>query len=132
MTPDGLARAQIRSADVEALLEAVGARFVLCPRRRRPKGRTWDNAGRVEDVATGSAAGPAGAYLVRHGLARAGEPFTLRQGRFVGRPSAMRVTVTGPVATIRTSPATCGWSRPGRSTGSTYPFRMTPTLDVEH
>ena len=98
VTPDGLARAQIRSADFEALLEAAGARFVYVLDVAGREGRTWDNAGRVEDVATGSAAGPAGAYLVRHGLARAGEPFTVRQGRFVGRPSAMRVTVTGPVA----------------------------------
>ena len=32
------------------------------------EGRTWDNAGTVEDIATGSAAGPAAAYLHAHGL----------------------------------------------------------------
>ena len=37
----------------------VGAKFAYVLDPQRPEGRTWDNAGRVEDVATGSAAGPA-------------------------------------------------------------------------
>jgi PhzF family phenazine biosynthesis protein len=58
------------------------------------EGRTWDNDGRVEDVATGSAAGPVGAYLVRHGLeSPTGAEITLHQGRFVGRPSQIRIQV---------------------------------------
>jgi predicted PhzF superfamily epimerase YddE/YHI9 len=60
------------------------------------EGRTWDNDGRVEDVATGSAAGPAAAYLVTHHLARAGEALTLAQGRFLNRPSELHATVSGP------------------------------------
>ena len=34
-------------------------------------GRTWDNFGLVEDIATGSAAGPVGAFLVKNKLAEA-------------------------------------------------------------
>ena len=59
------------------------------------EGRTWDNAGRVEDIATGSAAGPIGAYLVRYGKAQAGKDIILHQGSFVGRPSQITVRVTG-------------------------------------
>jgi predicted PhzF superfamily epimerase YddE/YHI9 len=43
------------------------------------------NAGAVEDVATGSAAGPAAAYLIAHGLAAEGESIIINQGRFLGR-----------------------------------------------
>ena len=51
--------------------------------------RTWDNFGLVEDVTTGSAAGPAAAYLVTRGLAEQGVPIELAQGRFAGRPSKL-------------------------------------------
>ena len=45
----------------------------------------------MEDVATGSAAGPVGAYLYRHGRFAPHEPITLRQGRFVGRDSEIGI-----------------------------------------
>jgi len=95
VTPHGLARARICTADFEDLLEKIGAKFVYVFDAEGREGRTWDNAGAVEDVATGSAAGPTSAYLVRHGVADAEKPFVLRQGRFVGRPSEIRVEVTG-------------------------------------
>jgi trans-2,3-dihydro-3-hydroxyanthranilate isomerase len=91
----GLERAAITHPQFEALLAQIGAKFVYVFDVARLEGRTWDNGGRVEDVATGSAAGPLGAYLVRYGRARPGEAITLRQGRFVGRPSEMTVRVTG-------------------------------------
>ena len=50
-----------------------------------------DEAHMVEDVATGSAAGPVGAYLYRHGRFAPHEPITLRQGRFVGRDSEIGI-----------------------------------------
>lgn len=96
VTPDGLARARIRAADFEGLLENIGAKFVYVFDAEGREGRTWDNAGAVEDIATGSAAGPTGAYLVRHRIVDAGKSFVLRQGRFVGRPSEIRVEVSGP------------------------------------
>lgn len=63
----GLDRARIVAGDFEERLASVGAKFVFDPEQR--EGRTWDNAGAIEDVATGSAAGPAAAFLVAHGLA---------------------------------------------------------------
>jgi len=95
VTPNGLARARIRVADFDGLLEKIGAKFVYVFDAEGLEGRTWDNAGAVEDIATGSAAGPTGAYLVRHWVAEAEKPFVLRQGRFVGRPSEIRVEVAG-------------------------------------
>jgi trans-2,3-dihydro-3-hydroxyanthranilate isomerase len=62
----GLEQARISHPNFEALPQEVGAKFVYVLDPERPEGRTWDNAGRVEDVATGSAAGPAAGYLMRH------------------------------------------------------------------
>jgi trans-2,3-dihydro-3-hydroxyanthranilate isomerase len=93
VTASGLERAQIVTDDLEARLAQIGAKFAYVLDARNREGRTWDNLGRVEDIATGSAAGPVAGYLVKHGLARAGVEMLLRQGRFVGRPSEMRVMV---------------------------------------
>jgi trans-2,3-dihydro-3-hydroxyanthranilate isomerase len=103
-----LARARISRPDVEARIAAVGAKFVYVLDVGNREGRTWDNSGAVEDVATGSAAGPAAAYLHEHGLADPGTPVRLAQGRFVGRPSTITVTratdghlwVGGPVRPV--------------------------------
>lgn len=98
VTTNGLERAKIRAGNFEGLLETVGAKFAYVFDVEGREGRTWDNAGAVEDVATGSAAGPTGAFLVRHGVVAAEKPLVFRQGRFVGRPSEMRVEVAGPAA----------------------------------
>jgi trans-2,3-dihydro-3-hydroxyanthranilate isomerase len=87
-----------------ALLETSGAKFVYVLDPDRPEGRTWDNAGRVEDVATGSAAG----YLLHHRIRPAREPLLVHQGRSTGRPSTIevhpspdgRLWVGGPVAPV--------------------------------
>jgi trans-2,3-dihydro-3-hydroxyanthranilate isomerase len=47
----------------------------------------------VEDPATGSAAGPLGAYLALHGLAGMPGRVLVRQGEQVGRPSELHVDV---------------------------------------
>jgi PhzF family phenazine biosynthesis protein len=44
-----------------------------------------------EDPATGSAAGPLGAYLAEHGLAGMPGSLLIRQGEQVGRPSELHV-----------------------------------------
>ncbi len=85
--PEALARAAIKGSDLEPLLATLGAKFVLVLDVAGPEVRTWDNLGRAEDVATGSAAGPAAAYLFRLGLADPGLPLEIAQGRFAGRPS---------------------------------------------
>ena len=104
----GLGSARISHPDFERLLGPSGAKFVYVLDPDRPEGRTWDNAGRVEDVATGSAAGPAAGYLLHHGVHPAGEPLLIHQGQFTGRPSTIevrpgpdgRLWVGGPVAPV--------------------------------
>lgn len=104
----GLEQARICRPDFEALLHEVGAKFVYVLDPEQPEGRTWDNAGRVEDVATGSAAGPAAGYLMRHRVRPDDEPLLLHQGQYTGRPSIMRVRpepdgrlwVGGPVTPV--------------------------------
>lgn len=91
VTAEGLARAKIGVDDLEARLAAVGAKFAYLLDIENQEGRTWDNLGAVEDVATGSAAGPAAAYLRRH--CAAPETITLQQGRFTGRSSELRVSI---------------------------------------
>src|SRR5262249_30861581 len=53
-----------------------------------------------EDPATGSAAGPLGAYLVRNGARGAGR-LVVEQGRDMGRPSHIEVDVTADGETVR-------------------------------
>ena len=99
----GLDGARISHQDFESLLAASGAKFVYVLDPDRPEGRTWDNAGRVEDVATGSAG-----YLLHHGVHPGGELLIIHQGRFTGRPSTIEVRqdsggalwVGGPVAPV--------------------------------
>lgn len=52
-------------------------------------------AGIAEDPATGSAAGPVGVHLLRHGLVEAGALLTLTQGVEIKRPSTLLVRVEG-------------------------------------
>ena len=87
----GLEQARILAANYESLLAQIGAKFVYVFDVNAVEGRTWGNGGEVEDVATGSAAGPVGAYLYRHGRFAPHEPITLRQGRFVGRDSEIGI-----------------------------------------
>ena len=88
---DALARARINGDDLEAELATQGAKFVLVLDVEGRELRTWDNLGQVEDVATGSAAGPVAAYLYDRGLADPARSIDLSQGRFAGRPSTLKV-----------------------------------------
>jgi trans-2,3-dihydro-3-hydroxyanthranilate isomerase len=104
----GLERARISHPHFEKLLASTRAKFVYVLDPDRPEGRTWDNSGRLEDVATGSAAGPAAGYLLHHGVRLAGEPMLIHQGQYAGRPSTIevrpepdgRLWVGGPVAPV--------------------------------
>ena len=80
----------------EKLTEA-GAKFIGLVDVDGRSMRTGDNAGRVEDIATGSLAGPVGAYLVRHGAAKRGEEVVITQSAHLGRESRLYVTVTDEV-----------------------------------
>ena len=87
----GLEQAKISVNNFEMQLSKIHAKFVYVFDVAVMEGRTWDNSGKVEDVATGSAAGPTGAYLSKWGICKASEGITINQGRFVGRPSKIKV-----------------------------------------
>ncbi|MEL7975352.1 PhzF family phenazine biosynthesis protein [Isoptericola sp. F-RaC21] len=91
----GLAEARIVRDDFADLVGRFGAQFVYVLDVEAREGRTWNNDGVLEDVATGSAAGCVGAYLARHGVVPADEAFVLHQGRFTGRPSRLTVLPQG-------------------------------------
>jgi trans-2,3-dihydro-3-hydroxyanthranilate isomerase len=64
--------------------------------------RLLGGAGALEDPATGSAAGPAGCFLVKHGLvpaAKAGH-FVILQGALVRRPSRIHVNVSATASEV--------------------------------
>lgn len=103
----GLGKARICGRDFERLLSRVNAKFVYVLDAANREGRTWDNLGAVEDVATGSAAGPVGAYLCKWGECVEGEDIVLRQGRFAGRPSEMKVIVEPDSKEIKVSGDVC-------------------------
>jgi len=67
----------------------------------------------MEDPATGSAAGPLGAYLVRYGVHRAGT-LEIEQGVEMGRPSRILVDVPlegGEIGPVRVSGSVRIWAR---------------------
>ncbi len=104
VTAAALDRSAVRGRELERLLSRFGAHFVYVLNPDVPEGRTWDNLGDVEDVATGSAAGPAAAYLYRHGRVAADRAIVVRQGRHAGRASELgarcvdgRILVSGEV-----------------------------------
>jgi trans-2,3-dihydro-3-hydroxyanthranilate isomerase len=92
----GMARAQ---RDARALEEAVAVSgdeglYLFALTGAGATARMFDAGhGIGEDPATGSAAGPLGAYLAEHG--RGGMPgsIVVHQGEFVGRPSELHVEV---------------------------------------
>ncbi len=63
---------------------------------------SFTKAGTIEDPATGSAASPLAAYLLRHGLLRSGgaSEFTIEQGTKMGRQSFLTVSLTHQGQTI--------------------------------
>ncbi|GIH06098.1 phenazine biosynthesis protein PhzF [Rhizocola hellebori] len=87
--------------DLGIPLDGIGAQFAYLLDARQMEGRHWNNDGVVEDVATGSGAGCAAAYLRRHGRIGDGEAATLHQGRFTGRPSQMTIAAFGEGEDIR-------------------------------
>lgn len=97
----GLDRARIDRPDFELFLSGFGAKFAYLFDTGTLECRTWDNDGRVEDSATGSAAGPLAAYLVKRGKAREGETIELSQGRFAGRPARIECRVADGSVFVR-------------------------------
>jgi trans-2,3-dihydro-3-hydroxyanthranilate isomerase len=85
-------------ARVSTLLGGTGAKFCyfICPGEREGwrevRARMFFYGG--EDPATGSAAGCAVSWIVRHGLAKSDEQILIRQGVEMGRPSEIFVRAT--------------------------------------
>lgn len=89
---EGLSKAKIVVDNFESLLAENGAKFVYVFDINKMEGRTWDNFGNVEDVATGSAAGPMGAYLYKHSVVDKKDVIKINQGSYLGRPSILKVS----------------------------------------
>jgi len=89
-----LSKIKVTVPDLEKNLEKISAKFFYILDVEGLQGRTWDNFGLVEDIATGSAAGPVGAYLVKNNLAQVDTEIILRQGDFLGRPSKLNILVS--------------------------------------
>ena len=85
-------------AQAAEFLKSSGANFFyfLCPERREgrleARARMFFYGG--EDPATGSAAGCAASWMVKHGVARSDEQVLIRQGVECRRPSEMYVRAT--------------------------------------
>ena len=90
---------KISHNDFEAFLSSFEAKFVYVFDTNTLECRTWDNSGYTEDVATGSAAGPLCAYLVKNKIKNKDEVIDVHQGKFVNRPSIIKgwVSQTGDV-----------------------------------
>lgn len=91
----GIEQVKIDINNLESLLAKHKAKFAYILDVNTFEGRTWDNFGKVEDIATGSAAGPAGAFLCKHNKVNIQESFVIKQGRFLGRPSEIKVCIDG-------------------------------------
>ncbi len=91
---NALSKVKVKVSYLESKLADIGAKFFFALDIEGRQGRTWDNLGLVEDIATGSAAGPVGAYLVKNGKENFNTEIVLKQGDFLNRPSKLKVFVT--------------------------------------
>jgi trans-2,3-dihydro-3-hydroxyanthranilate isomerase len=92
------ARLQVPPHTSRAYFDRTDAKFAYCI-TRADSGSTADWHARMqfysgEDPATGSAAGCAISYLVRHGLAASRQPIVIEQGIEMLRPSRIHVSAT--------------------------------------
>ena len=95
---EAAARLQLAPHAAREYLQRIGAKFFYCITRAAANApadwhaRMQFEAG--EDPATGSAAGCAIAYLVRHGVVASGHETVIEQGVEMLRPSRIHVTAT--------------------------------------
>jgi trans-2,3-dihydro-3-hydroxyanthranilate isomerase len=92
------ARLRISPQAARAYLDRRGAKLFYCiTRAHADSGADWHARMQFdtgEDPATGSAAGCAIAYLVRHGAAGSGQPIVIEQGIEMHRPSRIHVSAS--------------------------------------
>jgi len=94
--PDEAAVAALRpDFGVLAELGGLGVNCFAGSGRRFKTRMFAPELGVMEDPATGSAAGPLAAHLVRHGRVASGEEIEIAQGAELGRPSRLLARVTG-------------------------------------
>lgn len=86
----GIGEVKITLEKFGQFLETFGAKFVYVFEPDTLECRTWDNSGLNEDIATGSAAGPLCAYLVRNGFAKSDQVISISQGFFLNRPTIIK------------------------------------------
>lgn len=96
LKPEALQRLAIPQREATAWLRAKRTRWFYCvaPVNSSREENVWKARMQFysgEDPATGSAAGCAIAWLVRHGMAPSGQEVTLKQGFEIGRPSRLVV-----------------------------------------
>jgi trans-2,3-dihydro-3-hydroxyanthranilate isomerase len=84
-------QASFGAPGLEERLHEVGAKFIGLLDIETRSIRTGNNDGSLEDIATGSLAGPAGAFLVEHGFEKEGGIIRLNQGKNLGRDSQLFV-----------------------------------------
>lgn len=102
-----LNKARIIGSDFNSLLIKHNAEFIYLVDLKTRTARSWENDGSSEDAATGSAAGPFGAYLVKHGLNNINEIIQIKQGEFMGRDSNIMVEVINDFEDIKVSGNVC-------------------------
>jgi PhzF family phenazine biosynthesis protein len=90
---ESLSKVTVTIKNLEEKLSSVNAKFFYVLDTQTMRGRTWDNQGMIEDIATGSAAGPVGAYLVKNHLAKEQTEIILKQGDYLARPSFLKILV---------------------------------------
>jgi len=79
-------RVCITVKNFEETISVFGAKFAYIFDPEIMECRTWNNSGLVEDAATGSAAGPLCAYLVKNNYRKFDEKIKISQGKYVHRP----------------------------------------------
>ena len=89
-------RVCITVKNFEEIISVFGARFAYIFDPEIMECRTWDNSGLFEDAATGSAAGPLCAYLVKNKYRKTDEKINIFQGTYINRPSI----ITGWVSEV--------------------------------
>ena len=96
--PETLTNLKFDNAQAAEFLKNTDAKFFyfVCPQRRedRLEARARMFSYGVEDPATGSAAGCAASWMVKHGIANSDEQVLIRQGVEIRRPSEMHVRAT--------------------------------------
>jgi trans-2,3-dihydro-3-hydroxyanthranilate isomerase len=94
---DAVARAGPDAGALSGLLdssEATGLYLFAIVRDGEAKARMFaPDVAVMEDPATGSAAGPLGAYLAHHGVGGMPGRLLIRQGEEIGRPSELHVEI---------------------------------------